>query len=128
MTAATVGEANGLLAIGKSSDTENVIVDNIILCNEGNAISSAFTSSNTSLKRTVVSFGHNLYTKAPNIDFKGDEALLALDKSGTTLSAYEANGAPEGYTRASDTEKETAISAAVGGNDFLSWLKTNNLF
>ena len=126
MTAAKVGEANGLLAIGKSSDTENVIVDNIILCNEGNAISSAFTSSNTSLKRTVVSFGHNLYTKAPNIEFKGDG--VSLDKSGTTLSEYTANGAPEGYTRASDAEKEAALNAAVGGNAFLFWLKTNNLF
>ena len=126
MTAAKVGEANGLLAIGKSSETDNVIVDNIILCDEGNAISSAFTSTNTALRRTVVSYGHNLYTKAPNIDFAGDGA--SLDKSGTTLSAYTASGAPEGYTRASDAEKEAALGAAVGGSAFLSWLKENSLF
>lgn len=138
-----VGEANGCVAFGVSGEEKNRIINNLVVCNEGNSFSSAFTSSNTSLTRDAASLGYNVLTKAPNIVWKGDG--VSADLSGISYSAlFSAEPALSGdgvlvwdgpaaklsgFKTASAAEMEAAIKGYAGcGTEFYKWLTDNGAF
>lgn len=139
----SVSENNGCVAFGNSGEAKNRIINNLVLCDEGNSFSSAFTASNTSQKRDVASFGFNVYTKAPNITWKGDG--VSADKTGVSYSsvfpsaaALSAGGVLEwdgpaakldGFTCAGADDVSAAIKGyAQNGNDFYNWLVDTGAF
>lgn len=134
--------ANGNVAFGVSGAEKNVIVNNLIVCDSGSSMSSAFTSSSTSLTRDVASYGHNIYTQAPNIvlvDKGGDSDMdqikasdiwpedIALSASGV----LEWNGPAglSGFGCATAAGVEAALKAfPTGGADFYNYLVAKGLF
>jgi hypothetical protein len=118
-------------------------VGNLVVCQEGNSFSSAFTNSNPDLKRTVASGGFNVFTKAPNITWEGEgvasdlagidystvfSAPAALSADGVMLWEGPAAVLPS-FTPASAADIESAIGAyPQGGLAFLQWLKDKDVF
>lgn len=142
-SAEKVGEANGCVSFGVSGTDKNMAVGNLVVCQEGNSFSSAFTNSNPDLKRTVASGGFNVFTKAPNITWEGEGVvsdLVGVDYSTifSSPAALSADGVMlwEGpaavlpsFTPASASDIESAIGAyPQGGQAFLHWLKDKEIF
>ena len=139
MVTEAAGATNGVFAIGISPQdaAKCVLVNNLVLCNSGRSFG---TASTTTARRSVTSFGHNVYTGASENIVWTDNGN-GTDKAGVKLSelfpstALSANGILEwtgeleGFTKASASEVESAVkSFDFGGEDFYKWLYDNNLF
>lgn len=137
----TAGAAcnNGSVAFGQGTD--NVIVNNLILSDNGYSMGTG-TSYTGSTKRSVTSYGHNVYHQAPNItltdeggatDLTGirlSDVLASIKLSGAGVLEWDGPAASlGGFQPVSAHAMETIIGAyARGGSDFLAWLKDKGIF
>lgn len=135
-------QANGNVAFNVNDAAKNFMVNNLILCDSGYSMSSAYTNSNPTMNRPVTTYGHNVYTQAPRITFTvvGTES----DKSGVTASNiwsgdidlsdkgildWDGPSILDGFQCATATDVETAIKAfGFGGPAFFEWLSDKGIF
>ena len=140
--AQTVGEANGCVAFGTSGTEKNSVINNLVVCDAGNAFSSAFTNNNPNLTRQVASYGYNVFTRAPKIVWTASGT--GPDLEGTTCESIF-TGAPAlsaagvlvwsgpstlgEFKTASASDVEAAMKGyALGGAAFYDYLTENEAF
>ncbi len=144
MAAAKVGTTNGFAGFYKKDEKLNMIVNNLIVVDEGSSIAKAVASGANTI---VTTYGHNVLSKTPTVTFKGTgtatdiSGVTATSIFGSTIALSENGLLPwsgpaslEGFQTATAAEVEAALKAYVPdgsnhyGEDFYNWLVEAGVF